>query len=68
MVKPWLFFIGAVLAYLMFVVFIGPENRGAELGVERDDEYSAYDSDRKTEVILILKKVILLKRLWKTRS
>ena len=44
--KTMAIFIGAVLAYLMFVVFIGPENRGAELGVERDDEYSAYDSDR----------------------
>ena len=45
MVKPWLFY-WCCFGLLDVCCFIGPENRGAELGVERDDEYSAYDSDR----------------------
>ena len=45
MVKPWLFLL-VLFGLLDVCCFIGPENRGAELGVERDDEYSAYDSDR----------------------
>ena len=38
-------FIGAVIAYLMFIVFIGPENRGADLSIARDDEMSVYNLD-----------------------
>ncbi|KAI5962831.1 hypothetical protein CANMA_003606 [Candida margitis] len=41
--KTMAIFLGAILAYLIPVVFIGPENRGADLGVERDDEMSIYD-------------------------
>lgn len=41
--KTMAIFLGAILAYLMPVVFFGPENRGADLGVERDDEMSIYD-------------------------
>ncbi|RCK59677.1 hypothetical protein Cantr_07327 [Candida viswanathii] len=43
-------FIGAVLAYLMLTILLGPENRGAELGVDRNDVYSPYDSDRESEL------------------
>ncbi|KAI5953069.1 hypothetical protein KGF57_004061 [Candida theae] len=43
--KTMAIFLGAILAYLIPVVFFGPENRGAELGVERDDEMSIYDVD-----------------------
>ncbi|KAL6451903.1 JEN1 Carboxylic acid transporter protein [Candida maltosa Xu316] len=43
--KTMAIFIGAVLIYLIIVILIGPENRGAELGIERDDEYSTYAND-----------------------
>ena len=33
------------IAYLMFIVFIGPENRGADLSIARDDEMSVYNLD-----------------------
>lgn len=41
--KTMAIFIAAVIIYLMFVIFIGPENRGADLDAERDEEYSIYD-------------------------
>ena len=43
--KTMAIFIGAVIAYLMFIVFIGPENRGADLSIARDDEMSVYNLD-----------------------
>jgi SHS family lactate transporter-like MFS transporter len=48
--KTMAIFIGAVLGYLMLTILLGPENRGAELGVDRNDVYSPYDSDRESEV------------------
>ena len=41
--KTMAIFIGAVLGYLMLIVFIGPENKGADLSIERDDEMSIYE-------------------------
>ncbi|WLF80370.1 hypothetical protein PVL30_004147 [Lodderomyces elongisporus] len=43
--KTMAIFIGAVLIYMICIILIGPENRGADLGVERDDEFSIYDVD-----------------------
>ncbi|KAG7660488.1 uncharacterized protein J8A68_006000, partial [[Candida] subhashii] len=43
--KTMAIFVAAVVLYLMIVVFLGPENRNAELGVEREDIYTVYDSD-----------------------
>ncbi|KAG7661033.1 uncharacterized protein J8A68_005405 [[Candida] subhashii] len=43
--KTMAIFCGAVLAYLTIVVLLGPENRNAELGVEREDVYAVNDSD-----------------------
>ena len=48
--KTMAIFIGAVLGYLMLTVFLGPENRGAALGVERNDVYSHYDSGRESDL------------------
>lgn len=43
--KTMAIFIGAVIAYLMAIVLIGPENRGADLSIARDDEMSVYNLD-----------------------
>lgn len=43
--KTMAIFEGAVLCYLIPIVFIGPEHKGAELGVERDDRMSIHDND-----------------------
>ncbi|KAK6199418.1 major facilitator superfamily domain-containing protein [Scheffersomyces amazonensis] len=37
--KTMAIFMAAVTLYLMLIVFLGPENRGADLGIERDDYY-----------------------------
>ncbi|CAI5759550.1 unnamed protein product [Candida verbasci] len=38
-------FVGCVVACLFLTMLFGPENRGADLGMERDDELSVYDID-----------------------
>ena len=49
--KTMAIFCAAVIVYLTIIVFLGPENRNAELGVERDDVYEVYDSDQGTLVV-----------------
>ncbi|KAG7665044.1 uncharacterized protein J8A68_001353, partial [[Candida] subhashii] len=49
--KTMAIFCAAVIVYLTIIVFLGPENRNAELGVERDDVYEVYDSDQGTSVV-----------------
>ncbi|KAI3405487.1 hypothetical protein KGF56_001505 [Candida oxycetoniae] len=41
--KTMAIFIGAIIAYLMIVNILGPENRGADLEANRDDEFSIFD-------------------------
>ena len=43
--KTMAIFEGAVLCYLIPMLFIGPEHKGAELGVERDDRMSIHEED-----------------------
>lgn len=51
--KTMSIFIGCVFGFVMLVTFLGPENRGADLGVERDDvmdeEYMEDDEELEHE-------------------
>ncbi|CAK9441201.1 uncharacterized protein LODBEIA_P50700 [Lodderomyces beijingensis] len=41
--KTMAIFVAAILIYMIIVIILGPENRGSDLGVERDDEYDIYE-------------------------
>ena len=45
--KTMAIFMACVLVYQLIIIFIGPENRGADLGIERDDilDEDAYEDD-----------------------
>ncbi|KAK6459382.1 major facilitator superfamily domain-containing protein [Scheffersomyces xylosifermentans] len=50
--KTMAIFMGCVCAYQIIIILLGPENRGADLGIERDDvldEYSFHDDDEEFE-------------------
>ncbi|KAG5418826.1 hypothetical protein I9W82_003544 [Candida metapsilosis] len=47
--KTMAIFIGAVIGYLMLITLVGPENKGADLSIERDDEMSVYDVEDEYE-------------------
>ncbi|CAK9441203.1 uncharacterized protein LODBEIA_P50720 [Lodderomyces beijingensis] len=47
--KTMAIFIGAVLIYLMIVILLGPENRNADLDVERDDVLTIDDIQEEDE-------------------
>ncbi|CUM63797.1 uncharacterized protein PRCAT00001381001 [Priceomyces carsonii] len=43
--KTMSIFMGCVFAYVIFIVFFGPENRGADLSVDRDEYIDEYGTD-----------------------
>ncbi|KAI5949892.1 hypothetical protein KGF54_005369 [Candida jiufengensis] len=47
--KTMAIFIGAVIGFLLLTTLFGPENKGATLGIERDDEYSIFDVEDEDE-------------------
>lgn len=58
--KTMAIFVGAVFAYVIFIMFVGPENRGADLSIDRDetdsiadvvDEEEQFDEDKKPDVV-----------------
>lgn len=48
--KVMAIFIGAVFAYVIFITFVGPERRGADMGVERDDFMTEGFEDTKSDL------------------
>lgn len=58
--KTMAIFMGAVFAYVLLIMFVGPENRGADLSIDRDEtdsiadvvgEEEQFDEDKKPEVV-----------------
>lgn len=47
--KVMAIFIACVFTYVILIVFFGPENRGAAMGVERDEYLEEIDDDKSIE-------------------
>lgn len=47
--KVMAIFIACVFTYVILIVFFGPENRGASMGVERDEYLEEIDDDKSIE-------------------